>query len=61
MLNFQHLAPEHKEAWGNIFEHYVFGATQDPGAHIPEHKRGVLGKISPELAKEIRAFLVGKL
>ena len=61
LLNFQHLEPEHRQAWGKIFEHYVFNATQDPVAHIPEHKRGVLGEISPDLAKEIRAFLIGKL
>src|SRR5258706_988987 len=61
LLNFQHLAPEHRQAWGKIFEHYVFNATQDPVAHIPGHKRGVLGEISPDLAKEVRAFLIGKL
>ena len=61
LLNFKHLEPEHKEAWGVIFDYYVFNAKEDPAAHIPEHKRGVLGKISPELARQLRAFLVGKL
>lgn len=60
LLNLKHLAPEHRRAWGLIFEHYVFGAG-DVAAHIPEHKRGVLGEISPELAAQVRAFLVDKL
>jgi hypothetical protein len=61
MLSLRHLAPEHRKAWGLIFEHYIFGAGDDVAAHIPEHKRGVLGEISPELAKQIKAFLVGQL
>jgi hypothetical protein len=44
-----------------IFDYYLFGAGDDLAAHIPEHKRGVLGEISPELAKQIKAFLVGQL
>jgi hypothetical protein len=61
MLSLRHLAPEHRKAWGFIFEHYIFGARADLAEHIPEHKRGVLGEISPELAKQIKAFLVGQL
>ena len=61
MLSLRHLAPEQRKAWGLIFEHYIFGARDDVAAHIPEHKRGVLGEISPELAKQIKAFLVGQL
>lgn len=61
LLNLKHLAPEHRQAWGMIFDHYVFNARDDLAAHIPEHKRGVLGKISPELAQQIRAFLISQL
>src|SRR5258706_53930 len=61
LLNFNHAAPEHRQAWRALFGQFVFNATQDPVAHIPGHKRGVLGEISPDLAKEVRAFLIGKL
>ena len=61
LLNLKHLAPEHRQAWGMIFDHYVFNPPDDLAAHIPEHKRGVLGKISPELAQQIRAFLISQL
>ena len=61
LLNFEHLAPAERAAWGAIFEHYVFNAKSDPAAHIPAARRGVLGTISAERAREIRAFLVDKL
>ncbi len=61
LLNLKYLSPEQRKAWGAIFDYYLFGADDDLAAHIPEHKRGVLGEISPELAKQIKAFLVGQL
>ena len=61
LLNFKHLGPEQRAAWGKLFAHYVFNADGDPAAHIPEARRGVLGPVSKERAKEIRAFLVDKL
>ena len=61
LLNLKHLPAEQRKAWGRIFEHYLFDASADPAAHIPELKRGVLGEISPELARQVRAFLAGKL
>jgi hypothetical protein len=61
LMNFKHLTPEQREAWGTIFQHYVFDTSGAAAAHIPEARRGVLGPISPGRAKEIRAFLVEKL
>jgi hypothetical protein len=61
MLDLKHLPAEQREAWRAIFDHYVFDAGDELGAHIPEHRRGVLGTISPQLAQQIRAFLVSQL
>lgn len=41
LLSFKELPPAQRTAWGSIFQHYVF-SSQDPAAHIPEHKRGIL-------------------
>jgi hypothetical protein len=47
--------------WKTIFDHYVFSASAESVEHIPVHVRGVLGEISPELAKQVKAFLVSQL
>jgi hypothetical protein len=61
IVNLRHLPPEQREAWAAIFAYYVFGADHDPAAHIPAHKRGVLGKLSPEFVQQMKAFLVKQL
>jgi hypothetical protein len=61
LVNLKHLPPEQREAWRAIFDHYVFRAGDDLAAHIPAHRRSVLGEISPKLAAEVRAFLVKQL
>ena len=38
----KHQPPEVRAAWGAIFQHYVFDPAQDPSAHLPEHKQGIL-------------------
>jgi hypothetical protein len=43
----KHQPPEVRAAWGAIFQHYVFDPEQDPSAHLPEHKQGVLRKARP--------------
>ena len=61
LLNLKHVAPEHRAAWGAIFEHYVFNGEYDPGGHLPQSRRGILGDVSPDRARQIRAFLVKQL
>jgi hypothetical protein len=60
MLSLRDLPPAHRQAWGEIFKHYIF-SPEDAAAHIPEHKRGVLGPISAETAQQMRGFLADKL
>jgi hypothetical protein len=61
LLNMKELQPETREAWGKIFNHYIFKAANTSFDYIPEHKRGILGKLSPEQAQQIKAGLVSKL
>lgn len=61
ILTLRRLPAEHRQAWKTFFDYYVFDASADPAAHIPESVRGVLGEIPPELARNLKAFLVGQL
>ena len=61
LLNLRHLPPEQRKAWGTIFDHYVFDAGDESAAHIPEHRRGILGEMSPDFRGQVRSFLVKQL
>lgn len=57
LLSMKDLAPKHREAWGKIFAHYAFDVAADPVGHIPEHRRGILGKLSSEQELLIRTMI----
>ena len=45
LLSIKDLPPAHRAAWGEMFAHFVFSPDDDRAAHIPEHRRGVLGEL----------------
>jgi hypothetical protein len=61
LVTLKDLPAEQRAVWRNAFEYYIFGADPERFAHIPERVRGVLGEISPELRKQVKAFLVNQL
>lgn len=50
-----------KQAWREIFDHYVFGPADRAGGHLPEAARNVLGPVDETLARQLRAMLIAKL
>ena len=50
-----------KRAWKNVFDYYVFGDAGLAREHFPEQARGILGPITDEQARWIRAMLLNKL
>lgn len=51
------LPPEQRAVWRMKFDHYVFCANGDPGEHLPEHARGILGRATPALLNRMRMTL----
>jgi len=47
ILVFRSLPPAERAAWKGLLDHYVFG-DEDPAAHIPAERRGILGTPTPE-------------
>lgn len=57
LLSMRHLPAEQRQAWGRIFEYFRFDPRQDPAAHIPAARRGVLGPICAQQAALVRQML----
>jgi len=60
-LSLRDLPKRQRQAWKNIFEHYIFDADDETAAHIPEHVRGILSPIDETTARKLRADLLNKL
>lgn len=57
MLALRHLPPHKRRVWQTMFDHYIFGESGDPGAHLPPHAKGMLGPPTPALFNRIRETL----
>jgi hypothetical protein len=62
MMSLRALPEAQRQAWREIFEHYVFRADADAaGAHLPQERRGILGKLDAATLKALRSELGRKL
>jgi hypothetical protein len=61
MLNLRTLPPATRAAWRALFDHYVFGLEGDVTGHIPTHRHGILGELSPADAARLRTYLKERL
>jgi hypothetical protein len=61
ILAIRGLPPATRRAWEAFFDHYVFGEEISMTEHIPEHRRGILGKLSAEQLAGLRAHLAKRL
>jgi hypothetical protein len=61
ILNLRALPPATREAWGALFEHYVFAAQAGVTEYIPTHRHGILGKMSDADVARLRAYLAERL
>jgi hypothetical protein len=52
-LAFAGLPPSERRGWRSLFDHYVFG-DEDPAAHLPVERRGVLGELDAGAMAELR-------
>ncbi len=44
-----------------MFDHHIFELNGDPMEHVPEHARGILGKMKPEIERDLRRYLLEQL
>lgn len=61
MMTLRALPADQRRAWKAMFDHYVFEADGDAGAHLPEASRGILARPSPQAAARMRIMLRDRL
>ncbi|MDX1506682.1 MAG: cupin-like domain-containing protein [Woeseiaceae bacterium] len=55
------LPDDERETWRRFFDHFVFQADGDPGAHLPADLRDLPGKLSAADRNEVLAFVAERL
>ncbi|WP_395007655.1 cupin-like domain-containing protein [Undibacterium sp.] len=61
LLSVRDLPLEQRQAWQELFRHYVFEADETQLAHIPLQARGVLAPLDADAARILRAQLIKKM
>ena len=61
LMTIRDLPHEQRQAWQEIFRHYVFEADANSFDHIPPNARGVLAPIDADIARAVRAQLLNKM
>lgn len=61
LLSLRGLSKTRRDIWKNIFDYYVFDASDEDLLHIPEKIQGILSSLDERKAKNIRAYLSEKL
>lgn len=61
LVALRRLPPDQRRAWRAMFDHYVFATETDPGAHLPEAIRGILGADSPADLATMRRSIIAAL
>ena len=60
-LAIRDLPADQKQAWEAVFRHYVFSTEYDPMQHLTDKQSGLLGELTPELARKLRMMLMNGL
>lgn len=61
VITMKNLPSRELAAWRVMFDHYIFGDSGDPAAHLPEPARGILGRHTPELVARAKKRLIDAL
>jgi hypothetical protein len=61
IMTVRDLPKDQRDAWFNLFRHYVFEADEQTAAHIPENARRALSPVDADIARDIRARLLQRL
>lgn len=61
LLAMRNLSPKQRDAWRNMFDHYLFHQEIDPRSYIPKHQQHILGDLTDEDVRTIKDYFINKL
>jgi hypothetical protein len=61
IMTLRDLPAAERDAWQQMFQHYIFGADENTAAHVPKHARGVLSTMDADATRSLRARLLKRL
>lgn len=62
IMTVRDLPPAQRDAWRNLFDHYVFDASADTAAHLPPAARQILNSpLDGDATRALRARLIRRL
>jgi hypothetical protein len=61
LMSVRDLPPAQRQAWANLFRHYVFEAGDETAAHIPAAARRSLAPMDADTVRNIRAQLLKRM
>nr|WP_245217575.1 cupin-like domain-containing protein [Rheinheimera maricola] len=61
LLSLKHMPVAQQQAWQQLLRHYLLAENGDPAAHLPQHAKGILGEMTPQLAHGIHQWLANQL
>ncbi len=61
LLSIRDLPAGERAAWRTLFDHYVFQTGDNPAAHLPPARAGVVGPLSAQQQEQLCRFLANQL
>jgi hypothetical protein len=61
LLSMRDLPPAQRQAWQELFRHYVFESDGEEVKHIPQQAQGMLAPFNSDSARTLRAALLNKM
>jgi len=49
--------PARRAAWRALLDHLVFADDAGQATHLPDHARGIMGAISPEMRRDLHRMI----
>jgi hypothetical protein len=61
MLTMRELPPAQRQAWHEIFRHYIFEPGEASEAHLPPHARHAQAPLDEDRARALRGTLLQRI